>query len=60
MKFHDIMAYYDYNMSAIARSLNVSRQLVYKWKNGEKIPFHFQCTLEKLTDRVLIAKKEDN
>ena len=59
MKFCEVMIYYDYNMSAIARALETSRQYVALWHKNDKIPYPKQCELEVLTKGELKANKED-
>ena len=59
MKFSEVMIYFDYNMSNIARALGISRQVVSRWHKNGKIPFKNQCMLEVLTNGVLKASKED-
>ena len=59
MKFSEVMIYYDYNMSKIAKALDTSRQYVYCWKKQNKIPFPKQCELQVITDNKLLASKED-
>lgn len=58
MKFSEVMIYYDYNMSKIARALDVSRQYVAVWRKKDAIPWPFQCELQIITDGKLIANKE--
>jgi hypothetical protein len=53
------MIYYDYNMSAIARALETSRQYVALWHKNDKIPYPKQCELEVLTKGELKANKGD-
>jgi hypothetical protein len=59
MKLSEVMIYYDYNMSAIARALDVSRQYVSLWKKNDKIPFSKQCELQVITAGKLMASKHD-
>jgi hypothetical protein len=59
MKLSEVMIYYDYNMSAIARALDTSRQYVSLWKKNDKIPFSKQCELQVITDGKLRASKDD-
>lgn len=59
MKFSEVMIYYDYNMSAIAKSLETSRQYVSLWKKTGKIPYPKQCELQVITKGKLLASKED-
>lgn len=59
MKFSDVMIYYDYKMSNIARSIGVSRQVITKWHKRNSVPFRYQCELEVLTKGDLKANKED-
>lgn len=59
MKLSEVMIYYDYNMSAIARALDVSRQYVSLWKKNDKIPFSKQCELQVITAGKLRASKDD-
>lgn len=57
MKFSDVMIYYDYKMTNVARALKVSRQAVDRWKGTNKIPFEKQCMLEIITEGKLLADK---
>jgi len=57
MKFSDIMIYYNYKMTNVARALHVGRQTVERWKKAGKIPFEKQCVLEILTDGKLVAER---
>lgn len=59
MKLSEVMIYYDYNMSAIARALDTSRQYVSLWKKNDKIPFSKQCELQVITAGKLRASKDD-
>ena len=59
MKFSDIMIYYDYNMTNIARACDITSQYVNKWKKKNKIPYHYQCVLELATKGELKADKKD-
>lgn len=59
MKFSEIMIYYDYNMSNIARALGISRQVVSRWHRNGKIPYKNQCEIEVLTKGALKASKDD-
>lgn len=59
MKISEVLIYYDYNMSAIARALGTSRQYVSYWKKNDKIPFSKQCELQVITDGKLRASKDD-
>ena len=59
MKLREVMIYFDYNMSAIARALNTSRQYVSLWKKNDKIPWSKQCELQVITDGKLRASKDD-
>ncbi len=58
MKFSDIMIYYDYNMAAVARALNTSRQYVCIWKKNNSVPYPRQCELQIITQGKLIANRE--
>ena len=59
MKLREVMIYFDYNMSAIARALNTSRQYVSLWKKNDKIPWSKQCELQVITDGKLRASTDD-
>jgi transcriptional regulator len=59
MKFSEVMIYYDYNMSAIAKALGTTRQCVSIWKKNNKIPYRSQCELQINTNGKLIASKTD-
>lgn len=59
MKFSEVMIYYNYNMSNIARALEMSRQAVAVWHKSNKIPYPKQCELEIITKGNLRASKED-
>ena len=59
MKLREVMIYFDYNMSAIARALDTSRQYVSLWKKNDKIPFSKQCELQVITDGKLRASTDD-
>jgi predicted DNA-binding protein YlxM (UPF0122 family) len=58
MTFSEVMIYFDYKMSNVARFLNVRRQAVYEWHANNEIPFEKQCMLEILTQGELKANKE--
>jgi len=58
MKFSEVMIHFDYNMSNVARALNVSRQYVAVWRKKDAIPWPFQCELQIITNGELIADKE--
>lgn len=60
MTFAEVMAFYDYKMSNIARTLNLSRPTVTNWKNLNKIPYVYQCEIEVLTYGKLKAQKEES
>lgn len=60
MKFSDIMIYYDYNMSEVAKELGISRQCVAVWKKKNKVPFSKQCEIQVITNNKLKASKEDS
>lgn len=59
MKFSEVMIFYDYNMSKIAKALDTSRQYVSLWKKEDKIPYPKQCELQIITNGKLIASKDD-
>lgn len=59
MKFNEVMIYYDYKKSNIAKALGVSRQVVSVWQEQNKIPYPRQCQLEIETKGALKASKED-
>jgi hypothetical protein len=59
LKYSDVMIYYDYKMSNVARALGVSRQVIYYWHKRNRVPFSKQCELEILTKGALKANKED-
>lgn len=59
MKFSEVMIFYDYNMSNIAKALDTSRQYVSLWKKEDKIPYPKQCELQIITNGKLIASKDD-
>ncbi len=59
MKFSEVMIFYDYNMSKIAKALETSRQYVAQWKKADSIPYPKQCELQIITNGKLIANKED-
>ena len=59
MKFSEVMIFYDYNMSKIAKALDTSRQYVSLWKKENKIPYPKQCELQIITNGKLLACKED-
>lgn len=59
MKFSEVMIYYDYNMSNIAKALDTSRQYVSLWKKENKIPYPMQCMLQVITSGKLKASKEE-
>jgi hypothetical protein len=59
MKFSEVMIYYDYNMSKIAKALDTSRQYVSLWKKENQIPFPMQCMLQVITNGKLKASKDD-
>ena len=46
MKFSDVMAFYDYNMTNIVRDIHAARETVNSWKKNDLIPFNWQCVLE--------------
>lgn len=58
MKFSEVMAYFDYNMSNIARALKIQRSSVESWKKKDEIPYLRQCQIEILTKGKLKAEKE--
>lgn len=59
LKFSEVMIYYDYKKSNIARALGVARQVIYYWSLSNKIPYPRQCEIEILTNGALKASKED-
>lgn len=59
MKFSEVMIYYNYTMTNIARALDISRQAVAAWRKSGQIPYPKQCELEILTQGKLKASKED-
>lgn len=59
MKFSEVMIFYDYNMSKIAKALDTSRQYVSLWKKEDKIPYPKQCELQIITNGKLKASKDD-
>jgi rRNA maturation endonuclease Nob1 len=58
MKFSDVMIYYDYNLTNIARALGITKQYVAIWKKKDEIPWNFQCQLEVITKGKLKAGKQ--
>lgn len=50
MKFQEVMAYYNYKMSNVARALRVSRESVRLWKEKDEIPFNRQCVLNVISN----------
>lgn len=58
MTFPEVMAFYDYKISNVAKALAVTRRTVSKWKESDRIPFDKQCQLEVITGRKLIANKD--
>jgi hypothetical protein len=57
MKFSDMMIYYNYKMTNVARALHVGRQTVERWKRADQIPFEKQCVLEVITKGALQADR---
>lgn len=57
MKFSEAVIYYNYNMASMARAIGISKQWVYCWKRNNKIPIHYQCMLEIVTNGALIADR---
>lgn len=60
MKFDEMMVFFDFKMTNIARALHVGRQTIYNWKIRGKIPFEKQCVIEILSNGQLKADREDN
>ncbi len=60
MKFSEVMIFYDYNMSKIAKALETTRQYVAQWKKDDSIPYPKQCELQIITGGQLIASKADD
>jgi hypothetical protein len=58
MEFSEVMIYFDYKMSNIARALDVTRETVTHWKDEGKIPYHRQCQIEVVTGGKLKAEGE--
>jgi hypothetical protein len=59
MKFSDVMIYYNYNMSNIARALDITRQAIKVWHKNNRIPYSKQCEIEIATKGELRASKSD-
>lgn len=59
MKFSDIMIYYNYNMTNVARALGITKQYVSSWKKSGIIPFSKQCELEVITNGDLKAHRKE-
>lgn len=59
MKFSEVMIFYDYKMTNVAKALNTSRQNVSLWKKENKIPYSKQCELQVITNGKLKANKDD-
>lgn len=55
MLFSELMAYYDYKFSNVARGLNLSRQAILLWKKKNRIPYERQCQIEIMTNGQLKA-----
>lgn len=59
MKFNEVMAHYNYNITTIMRELNVARGTVNSWRDTDCVPFKVQCFLEIVTAGKLKANLED-
>lgn len=62
MKFSDVMVYFDFNMTNIARALNITTQSVSCWHKSNKIPILRAYQLESITNGALKVNtsNEDN
>lgn len=58
MRFSEAMAYYDYKLINISKSIKVSRLTVNAWKKKDHIPFKMQCVLQVMTNDKLKADKD--
>jgi uncharacterized protein YjcR len=58
MRFSELMVFFDYKMTNIARALGVSRETVRTWKHNDKIPQEKQYKIEVLTQGKLKAEVE--
>ena len=59
MKFNEVMCYFKYKMSNIAKALKVSRHSVYAWRDTDRIPYHHQCNLQIMSAGELKASYAD-
>jgi DNA-binding XRE family transcriptional regulator len=59
VKFSEVMIYYGYNQSNVARALGVSRQTITHWKRINRIPYSSQCQIEIVTQGKLKADKNE-
>jgi len=58
MRFIEVFAHFDYKISNIAKSLDVTPEAVRKWRRNNKISYPRQCQIEMLTNGKLKAEKE--
>lgn len=59
MRFHEVMVYYNYNITMISALTGVGRAGVRLWKVKDRIPYYKQCILEVETAGKLKARRED-
>lgn len=58
MKFSELMTYFDYKKTKIARAVGISRQAVSRWHKNDAIPWYMQCEIQILTNNKLLASKD--
>lgn len=59
MTFTDIMIYFEFRQTNVARALGITRATVSHWRKKGRIPYGRQCELEALTHGKLKAKKDN-
>lgn len=58
MTFSEVMSFYDHKQTNIARALGLHKQVIFRWRKANKVPFDKQCVIEILTQGALKANKE--
>jgi hypothetical protein len=59
MNIKDVLIYFNFRQTNVARALGVSRGCISHWYKIGRIPYGKQCELELITDGKLKANKED-
>lgn len=59
MTLDELLPLFRYNMSNIARALEIERTTVSRWKIKGRIPYSKQCELELYLKGQLKAKKDE-